>query len=76
LTPASPEPKRTTSDPTVSSAVSSPNTISGYPKRRKPLPTSTSHSGRHSNDWLFGGFSVSKTVKSMIKEEDDDLKDK
>ena len=26
--------------------------------------------GRHSNDWLFGGFSVKETAKSLLKRRD------
>jgi hypothetical protein len=35
--------------------------------RFKRQPASTSHCGRHGNDWLFGGFSVTEMVKGFFE---------
>ena len=35
--------------------------------KAKHQPGSTSHCGRHGNDWLFGGFSVTEKVKGFFE---------
>ena len=55
---------------------------SGYStKRSSPLSESskfkrtkmgTSHCGRHGNDWLFGGFSVTEKVKDLLKDDEEE----
>jgi len=35
--------------------------------KAKHQPGSTSHFGRHGNDWLFGGFSVTEKVKGFLE---------
>src|SRR2546421_355504 len=65
-------PKRVTSDSAVSPTLSSPTTKTHPSKKPKNSPASTSHCGRHSNDWLFGGFSVTETVKGFIHKDDEE----
>jgi hypothetical protein len=64
---------RTSSDPAVSPTSptypTSPSRPSAFKRARKTSGT-TSHYGRHSNDWLFGGISVRETVKGMWKDND------
>lgn len=74
--PSSPPPTRPVrigSEPTVSptspnypTSPSRPSTL----KRARKTSGTTSHCGRHSNDWLFGGISVRETVKGMWKDND------
>jgi hypothetical protein len=67
-TPMSSPPKRSTLDPAVSPTASSPTT---NPRQKKmDNPASTSQYGRHTDDWLFGGFTVTEAVKSLIHEEE------
>ncbi len=66
-------PARTGSEPMMSPTSpnypASPSRPSTFKKTRKTSGT-TSHCGRHSNDWLFGGISVRETVKGMWKDND------
>jgi hypothetical protein len=55
--------KRTVSEPSV---LRSPPMSPTRPSL-SPTVSSTSHYGRHANAWLFGNFSVRKTVKSVLK---------
>lgn len=56
--------KRTVSVPSVlPSSPSSPT----RPSATSPSVSSTSHYGRHANEWLFGSFSVRKAVKGVWK---------
>lgn len=58
--------------PSSSSRPTSPQS----PISSKPIPKRQSSSGtytqcgRHSNDWLFGGFSVTNTVKGLLERKD------
>lgn len=66
------QPKRNTSDPAVSPIASSPTSTSHNAKKHRHSAASTSHYGRygrHANDWLFSGFSVTESVKSLIHED-------
>jgi hypothetical protein len=71
LTQTTAQPKRNPSDPAVSPTASSPTSGPQLPKKHKPSPASTSHYGRHSNDWLFGGFSVTEKVKGFWKDDEE-----
>lgn len=67
-----PKPTRMLSEPTIS-PVSPRSPTSPRPllaQRRKTSGT-TKHCGRHSNEWLFGGFSVRETVKNLVKEKEE-----
>jgi hypothetical protein len=64
-------PTRTVSNPAISP------TSPAYPistsrqstlKKTKNTSGTTTHYGRHSNDWLFGGISVRETVKGIWKD--------
>ncbi len=67
------QPMRIGSEPTISpttpSHPASPSRPTTFKKMRKTSGT-TSHCGRHSNEWLFGGISVRETVKGMWKDGD------
>ena len=64
LPEASKQGKRTSSEPSVlSSSPTSPTRPSASGSR----VSSTSHYGRHANEWLFGSFSVRETVKGVWK---------
>ena len=56
--------KRTVSEPSV---LRSPPNSPTRPSLTSSTASSTSHYGRHANAWLFGNFSVRKTVKSVLK---------
>jgi hypothetical protein len=66
-------PGRTSSEPAVSPISpgypTSPSRPSALKRTRKTSGT-TSHYGRHGNDWLFGGISVRETVKGIWKDND------
>jgi hypothetical protein len=66
------QPKRNPCDTAVSPIASSPTSKPSHPKKAKPSPASTSHCGRHSNDWLFGGFSVTEAAKRLLKDEEEE----
>lgn len=63
--------KRTSSEPSV--MPSSP-TSPTRPSLAGSRVSSTSHYGRHANEWLFGGFSVRETVKGVWKGHEDKVK--
>jgi hypothetical protein len=56
--------KRTSSEPLI--MLSSP-TSPTKPSAAGSRVSSTSHYGRHANEWLFGSFSVRETVKGVWK---------
>lgn len=73
--PSSPpsHPVRTGSEPMVSPTSPNYPTSPSRPltlKRTRKTSGTTSHCGRHSNDWLFGGISVRETVKGILKDTD------
>ena len=59
--------KRTASEPSV--LPSSPKSAK-RPSDAASRVSSTSHYGRHANEWLFGNFSVRETVKGVWKGHD------
>jgi hypothetical protein len=56
--------------PTSPAGPTSPSRPSTLKKARKTSGT-TSHCGRHSNDWLFGGVSLRETVKGIWRDNDE-----
>ena len=73
-TPAPPpnHPLRMKSEPAASPTSPAHPTSPSRPtlKRTRKTSGTTSHYGRHSNDWLFGGISVRETVKGIWKDND------
>lgn len=61
------EPAVSPTSPTNPASPSRPMTL----KRTRKTSGTTSHCGRHSNDWLFGGISVRETVKGIWKDNND-----
>ena len=56
--------KRTVSDP---ARMQSSPTSAKRASAAGSAVSSTSHHGRHANEWLFGGFSVRETIKGVWK---------
>lgn len=64
LSKAAKQSQRAASEPTV---LRSPPSSPTRPSLTSPSVSSTSHYGRHANEWLFGNFSLRKTVKGVWK---------
>jgi hypothetical protein len=56
----------TSSDPSLSTSKSEPDEDGRILKKAHHHTNAHTECGRHSNDWLFGGISVTQTVKGMI----------
>ena len=63
-----PKSRRTPSDP-IGLAVTSEHHRRILQKNKQAV--STSHCGRHGNEWLFNNISISKTVRHLVRGEDD-----
>jgi len=60
--------QRSMSEPATSPTSSSPSRPTYIRKaKRNSQGSGVMQCGRHSNDWLFGGFSVRETVKGMVR---------
>ncbi|KAF7504770.1 hypothetical protein GJ744_001771 [Endocarpon pusillum] len=59
-----------TASPTSPNYLTSPSRPSAL-KRARNTSGSTSHYGRHTNDWLFGGIRVRETVKGIVWKDND-----
>ena len=65
-----PKSRRTPSDP-IGLAVTSETHRRSQILQKNKQASSVSHCGRHGNEWLFNNISISKTVRHLVRGEDD-----
>jgi hypothetical protein len=63
-------PEQATTEPTMSPVLSSLAGMRHLATKTKQSPAAVSACGRHSNEWLFGGFNISETVKRFLKDDE------